>query len=55
MVACERCLSTLEKVLQDEFVLTLNAEGACMKALLRTKHVKGAYVLGSAIDPEATS
>jgi hypothetical protein len=41
-------------VLRDEFVLTLNADGRCTQALLRTKHAKGAYVLGSAIDPEAT-
>lgn len=54
MLALTRSLDYLEKVLQDEFVLTLNAEGACTKALLRTKHAKGAYVLGSAIDPEAT-
>lgn len=54
MLALERTLGYLEKVLGDEFVLTLDAEGACTKALLRTKHVKGAYVLGSAIDPEAT-
>ena len=54
MVALERWLGTLEKVIRDEFVLTLNADGRCTQALLRTKHVKGAYVLGSAIDPEAT-
>mgnify|MGYP001002263254 CR=1 FL=1 len=54
MLALTRTLDYLEKVLRDEFVLTLDAEGACTKALLRTKHVKGAYVLGSAIDPEAT-
>lgn len=54
MRALERTIGYLEKVLRDEFVLTLNAEGCCTQALLRTKHAKGAYVLGSAIAPEAT-
>jgi hypothetical protein len=54
MLALERWSGYLEKVLRDEFLLTLSAEGVCTQARLRTKHVKGAYVMGSAIDPEAT-
>lgn len=49
-----RWLSILRKVLADEFILTLDAQGACSQATLRTKHLKGSYALGSAIDPEAT-
>ncbi len=44
----------LRKVLSDEFILTHDAAGGCTQATLRTKHVKGSYALGSAIDPEAT-
>jgi hypothetical protein len=54
MQALERWLGYLDKVLGDEFILTLNEEGVCTQATLRTRHEKGAYVLGSAIDPEAT-
>ena len=36
----------------DDF--TLDAHGRCTQATVRTKHVKGCYALGSAIDPEAT-
>ncbi|GIV76866.1 MAG: hypothetical protein KatS3mg050_2183 [Litorilinea sp.] len=54
MQALERWLGYLDKVLNDEFILTLNEEGVCTQATLRTKHEKGAYVIGSAIDPEAT-
>lgn len=52
--ALERWIGYLEKVLRDEFLLTLNEEGRCTQATLRTKHAKGAYVMGSAIDPEAS-
>lgn len=52
--ALERWIGYLEKALRDEFVLTLNEEERCTQATLRTKHEKGAYVMGSAIDPEAS-
>lgn len=54
MLALERWIGYLEKVLRDEFLVTLSEEGGCTQAALRTKHEKGAYVIGSAIDPEAT-
>lgn len=54
MLALERWIGYLEKVLRDEFLLTLSEEGRCTEAALRTKHEKGAYVMGSAIDPEAS-
>lgn len=53
-LALERWLGYLDKVLGDEFVLTLNERGVCTQATLRTQHEKGAYAIGSAIDPEAT-
>lgn len=49
-----RWITLLGKALTDEFLLTLNQKGVCTQAVLRTKHEKGAYVMGSAIDPEAT-
>lgn len=53
-LALTRWVNLLRKVLTDEFILTLDAQGACDQAALRSKHEKGAYVIGSAIDPEAT-
>lgn len=53
-LALERWLGYLDKVLGDEFVLTLNEQGVCTQAALRPHHEKGAYAIGSAIDPEAT-
>ena len=53
-LALSRWLTLLRKVLTDEFILTLDAQGACVQATLRIKHEKGSYVIGSAIDPEAT-
>ena len=47
-------LSLLAKVLNDEFTFTLDEQGLCQQAVLRVKHEKGSYVIGSAIDPEAT-
>lgn len=49
-----RWLQRLHKALTDEFIFTLDAEGGPMQAAVRTKHEKGSYVMGSAIDPEAT-
>jgi hypothetical protein len=53
-LALTRWVNLLHKVLTDEFLLTLDAQGACLQAALRSKHEKGAYAIGSAIDPEAT-
>lgn len=53
-LALTRWETFLYKVLTDEFVLVLDEEGACVQATLRPKHVKGSYVIGSAVDPEAT-
>ena len=53
-LALTRWVNLLHKVLSDEFILTLDAQSACLQAALRSKHEKGAYAIGSAIDPEAT-
>jgi len=44
----------LEKILHDDFLLTTEADGWPSQARLRTQRVKGAYALGSTVDPEAT-
>lgn len=53
-----RCLvrwqGIVAKVLQDEFTFAQDDHGAWVKATVRTQHVKGSYVIGSAVDPEAT-
>lgn len=54
MLALERWIGYLEKVLHDEFLLTLSEGGVCTQATVRPKHEKGAYAIGSAIDPEAS-
>ncbi|MCB9137986.1 MAG: transposase [Caldilineaceae bacterium] len=53
-LALERHTRLLEKILLDEFVLTMDGQGVAVGATLRDKHVKGAYVIGSVKDPEAT-
>jgi len=52
--ALESWLTRLEKILHDEFVLERAADGRVTQATLRTKRVKGAYAMGSTVDPDAT-
>ena len=60
-VALSKWIGYLEKVLRDEFECHYaeearegEAPGRIVKMTLREKHVKGAYALGSMLDPEAT-
>ncbi len=53
-LAGQRWLGILTKILTDEFIFTQAENGDWAKASLRTKHVKGSYVIGSTVDPEAT-
>lgn len=53
-LALERRLTQLHKVLNDEFTFVLDEQGVCVQATQRPKHEKGAYAIGSAVDPEAT-
>jgi hypothetical protein len=53
-LAVQHWLGVLGKVLHDEFTFELDAQGEVSQASLRSQHVKGSYVLGSVLDPDAT-
>ncbi len=53
-LALERRLTQLHKVLNDEFTFVLDEQSVCVQASQRSKHEKGVYAIGSAVDPEAT-
>lgn len=52
--ALQRWVARVGKILDDEFTFEQNEAGVVRKAKLRTKHEKGAFCIGSTIDPEAT-
>ena len=54
VLALQRWLGILHKILHDEFLFTLDADGNASSATLRTKHKTGAFVIGSTTDSEAT-
>jgi len=49
-----RWQTLVAKILHDEFSVACDAAGMVSKATLRLKHIKGSYVIGSVVDPEAT-
>ena len=53
-LACQRWLGILTKILTDAFTFGQDASGAWSQATVRTQHVKGSYVIGSTVDPEAS-
>ena len=53
-LALQRWSQLLEKILHDEFSLEMDDDGRVLNASLRDKHLKGAYVIGSTVDPQAT-
>lgn len=54
VVACQRWLHILHKILHDEFLFTLDDQGQATAAKLRDKHEPSAFVIGSTLDPDAT-
>ncbi|MEZ4730116.1 MAG: transposase [Caldilineaceae bacterium] len=52
--AMQRWIERVGKILNDEFTFETDQTGVVIKATLRTKHKKGAFCIGSTIDPEAT-
>jgi hypothetical protein len=53
-VEMARRLNQLQKILNDEFDIKVDSEGVAVKMTVKIKHVKGAYRIISATDPEAT-
>ncbi|MEZ4710091.1 MAG: transposase [Caldilineaceae bacterium] len=54
VLACQRWLGLLHKILHDEFLFTLDDQGQATAAKLREKHEPSAFVIGSTLDTEAT-
>jgi hypothetical protein len=52
--ALERWLGNLGKILHDEFLFEVAGDGRAQQATRREHHAKGAFALGSTVDPEAT-
>lgn len=53
-LALQRWLDLLAKILSDEFVFTYDAAGVALTVRPCTQAERGRFVLGSAVDPEAT-
>lgn len=53
-VEMTRRLNQLQKILNDEFDIKYDETGVALKITKKEKHVKGAYRIISATDPEAT-